>query len=186
MSGGFGYYEGDIYDAQQGAAGFDSDGNGSQPVSQQQQRNPLRDHLKKVEDQNGELQKQLASLLAENRQAKITSELQTKGYDPAVASLYGGEPEKLDEWLTKVGPLLAKQPGAPAPEGQSQQQGGTPASTVPAEGQAALQQLQQMGIQGAAPVGTEQEQISAMRNMNSAEELTRYLQSQGNPHFWNG
>lgn len=186
MSGGFGYYDGDIYDAQQGADGLDGDDLGQQQAPQQQRRNPLRDHLKKVEDQNAELQKQLASLLAENRQAKIASQLQAKGYDPAVAGLFGGEPDKLDEWLTNVGPLLAKHPGAQAPQGQPQQQGQPPASTVPAEGQAALQQLQQMGQMAAAPQGTEAEQMAQINAAQSAEALTEYLRSQGNPHFWNG
>ena len=186
MSGGFGYYDGDIYDAQQGAdAGFGSDGSGQQQAPPK--GNPLRDQLKKVEDQNAELQKQLAQLLTENRQSKITAQLQAKGYDPAVAGLYGGEPDKLDEWLTSVGPLLAKQPGVTTPPGQPQQQGApAPASTVPAEGQAAMQQLQQMGSMAAMPQGSEAEQMAQINAVSSAEELTRYLQSQGNPHYWNG
>lgn len=180
MTGGFGYYDGDIYDGQQV-----DDGQGQQQAAPK--GNPLRDHLKKVEDQNTELQKQLSQLLAENRQSKVTAQLMAKGYDPAVASLYGGEPDKLDEWLTNVGPLLAKQPGVQSPTGQPQGQGvQTPQSTVPAEGQAAMQQFQQMGNMAAAPAGSEAEQIAQMNNANSAEELTRYLQSQGNPHFWNG
>lgn len=188
MSGGMGYYDGDIYgDNQNGEADpYGDDGQGQQQAQQRQQRNPLRDHLKKVEDQNTALQTQLAALLKENRDGKIASQLQAKGYDPAVAGLYGGEPDKLDEWLTNVGPLLAKQPGQQAP-GQPQGQGqGNPASTVPAEGQAALQQLQQAGNMAAAPQGSDAEQMAQIRNAQTAEELTRYLQSQGNPHFWNG
>lgn len=181
MTGGFGYYDGDIYDGQQA-----DDGQGQQQAPAPK-GNPLRDHLKKVEDQNSELQKQLAQLLAENRQSKVTSQLMAKGYDPAVASLYGGEPDKLDEWLTSVGPLLAKQPGATTPTGQPQGQGAQPpASTVPAEGQAAMQQFQNMGQMAAAPAGSEAEQIAQIRMAGDAEALTRYLQSQGNPHFWNG
>lgn len=188
MTGGFGYYDGDIYDAQQGDEGFDpNDGQGQQQASRQQRGNPLRDHLKKVEDQNAALQQQLASLLKENRDSKVTAQLTAKGYDPAVATLYGGEPDKLDEWLTQVGPLLAKQPGVVTPQGQPQGQGAqAPASTVPAEGQVAMQQMQQMGQYAAAPAGSEAEQIALMRGMSSAEELTKYLQSQGNPHYWNG
>lgn len=184
MSGGFGYYDGDIYDAQQGADPYGDDGQGQQQAPRK--GNPLRDHLKKVEDQLEELRKQNAALLGESRNSKITAQLQAKGYDPAVASLYGGEPDKLDEWLTNVGPLLAKQPVDPSTQGAPGQQGGTPASTVPADGQAAMQQLQQMGNMAAPPQGSEAEQIAAMNQLGSAEELTRYLQSQGNPHFWNG
>lgn len=182
MSGGFGYYDGDIYDDQQVV----DDGTG--PGQQRAPKgNPLRDHLKKVEDQLEALRKQNEALLGENRKTKITAELTAKGYDPAVASLYGGEPDKLDEWLTTVGPLLAKQPAGAPGTGQPQQQGQTaPASTVPADGQAAFQQLQQMGNMAAPSGGTEAEQIAQMRMTQSAEELTKYLQSQGNPHFWNG
>jgi len=179
MSGGFGYYDGDIYDGQQA-----DDGQGQQQAPPK--GNPLRDHLKKVEDQNSELQKQLAQLLSENRQSKVTSQLVAKGYDPAVAGLYGGDPEKLDEWLTNVGPLLAKQPGVTTPPGQSQQQGGGPASTVPAEGQAAMQQLQQMGNMAAAPAGSEAEQMAQINNAQDPQALMNYLQTQGNQHYWNG
>ncbi len=188
MSGGFGYYSGDNYDAQQGGDGdeYGADGQGQQQAPQQQKGNGLRDHLKKVEDQNAKLQDQLGQLLAENRQSKITVQLQAKGYDPAVAGLYGGEPDKLDEWLTNVGPLLAKQPGVTTPQGQPQQQGGAPASTVPAEGQAAMQQLQNMGGMAAPPQGSEAEQMAQINNAQDPAALMQYLQSQGNPHYWNG
>src|SRR6266576_1176460 len=181
MSGGMGYYAGDLYDK-------DENGLAAQQAAQQQQGkgNPLRDQLTNVEDQNSELQKQLAQLLTENRQAKIVTALQAKGYDPAVAGLYGGEPDKLDEWLTNVGPLLAKASTDTSAQGQAQQQGGAPASTVPAEGQAALQQMQQAGNNAAAPAGSEAEQIAQMRNAQDPMALMQYLQSQGNQHFWNG
>lgn len=186
MSGGMGYYAGDLYDENDdGSQSFDP-GPGSQ-TGRQQQTNPLRDHLKKVETQNEELQKQLAALLRENRAGKITASLQAKGYDPAVANLYGDrDPEKLDEWLTSVGPLLAKQPPAPTDQGQGQQQGQPPASTVSAEAQAAQQQMQGMGHNAAPPQGSEAEQIAQMRNAQDPAALMQYLQSQGNPHYWNG
>lgn len=183
MSGGMGYYEGDIYD---GDGSDDGSGYGQQPVQQQKQRNPLRDHLNKVEQQNTELQKQLAQLLQENQAQKITSQLQAKGYDPAVAKLYGGEPEKLDEWLTSVGPLLAKQPAPDGAQGAGQGQGQSPASTVPADGQAAMQQLQQIGNMAAPPQGTEAEQMAQINNANDPGALMQYLQSQGNPYHFNG
>jgi hypothetical protein len=182
MSGGMGYYDGD-QQFQDDVMSFEP---GQAPQQSAQQRNPLRDHLKKVEDQNTELQKQLAMLLKENREAKIASELQAKGYDRAVAGLYGGEPEKLDEWLTQVGPLLARTPTDPSGQGAGQQQGAAPASTVPADGQAALQQMQQAGSQAAAPQGTEAEQIAQMRAAQDPATLMQYLQGQGNPYTWNG
>lgn len=180
MSGGMGYYDGGMYDD------LDDQGQQLQQGQPAQQKNPLREHLNKVEGQNQELQKQLAQLLAKQRQTEVADALQAKGYDRATAALYGGEPEKLDEWLTSVGPLLAKQPAPPTGNGAAGQPGGVPASTVPAEGQAAMQQLQQMGGMAAAPQGTEAEQIAQMRNHQSPEELMQYLQQQGNPHYYNG
>jgi len=184
MSGGMGYYDGDndIY----GNSGDGGYGDGQQPVQQQQPKNPLRDHLNRVEEQNKQLQQQLAALLKENQSAKITSQLQAKGYDPAVAALYGGEPDKLDEWLTSVGPLLAKQPGSEGSQGGNQGQGQPPASTVPAEGQAAMQAMQQIGTQAAPPQGTEQDQMAAIRNAQDPQALMQFLNGQGNPYHFNG
>lgn len=181
MSGGMGYYDGGMYDD-------DSDpgyGDGQQPV-QQQKRNPLRDHLNKVEQQNAELQKQLAALLQENKSQKIASQLQAKGYDPAVASLYGGEPDKLDEWLTSVGPLLAKQPASEGAQGGAGQQGQPPATTVPADGQAAMQAMQQIGNMAAPPAGTDAEQMAQIMNAQDPNALMQYLNGQGNPYHFNG
>lgn len=179
MSGGMGYYDGGMYD--------DLDDQGQQVQQQQpaQQKNPLRDHLNKVESQNADLQKQLSQLLAKQRQTEVADALQAKGYDRAAAGLYGGEPEKLDEWLTNFGPLLNKQ-SALTPGSDATQQGQAPASTVPADGQAQMQQLQQMGGMAAAPSGSEAEQIAQMRNAQSPEQLMQFLQGQGNPHYFNG
>lgn len=178
MSGGMGYYGGDIYDG---------DPQYEEPVQapQREQKNPLREHLKKVEDQNAELRDQVAKLVAHQRQNQVADDLQAKGYDRGVAALYGGEPDKLDEWLTSVGPLLAKQPSVTTGQGNGQQ-GQVPASTVPAEGQAAMQQFQQAGMGAAAPGGSEAEQVAQMNQAQSGEELMRFLQSQGNPYHWNG
>lgn len=177
-----GYYDGDQYQ--------DLDDQGQQyqqgPGPGQVQKNPLRDHLKKVEDQNAELQKQLSSLLARQRQNDVADALQAKGYDRAAATLYQGDPAKLDEWLATAAPLLAKQPTPMQGDGAAGQGTQAPASTVPADGQAALQQLQQAGSQAAPPQGSEAEQIAAMNSADDPAKLMQYLQSQGNPHFWNG
>jgi hypothetical protein len=179
MSGGMGYYDGDLYD---------ENGNDlvAQQAAQQQKGNPLRDHLKKVEDQNTALQQQVAKLVAQQRQTQIADELQAKGYSRAHAALYAGEPEKLDEWLTNVGPLLAKDQTVATGTGQAGQQGQVPASTVPADGQAALQQMQQAGQNAAGPQGSEAEQIAQMRQAQTPEALMQYLQGQGNPYHFNG
>lgn len=181
MSSGFGYYDGDL-----GLDGDQFSDDGQAPVQTPQQRNPLRDHLKKVEDQNAALQKQVAELVAQQRRNSVADALQAKGYDRGVAALYGGDPEKLDDWLTQVSPFLAKQPADTSAQGAGQVPGAPPASTVPADGQAALQQLQQAGNQAAAPQGSEAEQIAQMRNAQSPEELMRFLQGNGNPYHWQG
>lgn len=181
MSDGFGYYSGDLYDA---------DGEPFTQVPAPQQAapkgNPLRDHLKRVEDQNTALQQQVAELVAQQRQTQVADALQAKGYDRATAALYTGKPEKLDEWLTSVGPLLVKQPADTSANGAGQQQGQPPASTVPAEGQAAMQQMQQAGQFAAAPQGSEAEQIGVMNAAQTPEALMEYLKSQGNPHYYSG
>lgn len=181
MSGGMGYYDGDL---------FDQDGNPVDPnalsVPQQQNGNPLRDHLKRVEEQLKAVMEQNAELAAERRRTQVADALQAKGYDRGAAGLYGGDPTKLDEWLNSNGQFLAKASTDTSGQGQAQGMGGAPASTVPAEGQAALQQLQGMGGQAAAPAGSDAEQIAQMRNAQTPEALMQYLNSQGNPYHFNG
>jgi hypothetical protein len=179
MSGGMGYYDGGLYEEGDGSY---EDGQ----APQQARKNPLRDHLNKVEAQNAELHKQVQELVAQQRRNAVADELQAKGYDRGVAQLYSGDPAKLDEWLTNVGPYLAKQSADTSAQGAGQQQGQAPASTVPAEGQAALQQMQQAGQFAAAPQGSEAEQIAQMRNSQDPAALMQYLQSQGNPYHWQG
>jgi hypothetical protein len=179
MSGGMGYYDGGMYEDP------DDLGQQGQQVQNAQQKNPLRDHLKRVEDQNTALQTQLAQLLAKQRQTEVADALQAKGYDRGVAGLYEGEPAKLDEWLTSYGPLLSKQSAPTSGEGAAQQ-GQAPASTVPADGQAQMQQLQQLGGMAAPPSGSDAEQMAQIRNAQSPEALMQYLQGQGNPHYFNG
>lgn len=180
MSGGMGYYDGGMYE-DEGQQDF---GTGQAP--QGNQKNPLRAHLEKVESQNAELQKQVQELVAQQRRNAVADALQAKGYDRGVSALYGGDPEKLDEWLTSNGQYLAKAPTDTSAAGTAQGQTGVPASTVPADGQAALQQIQQAGALGAAPHGTEAEQIAQMNTHQTPEALMEYLRAQGNQHYWNG
>lgn len=181
MSGGMGYYGGDLFDDQGNPV--DVNALGAQQAGPQQGGNPLRDHLKQVERQNDDLRKQVEALVAHQRQNAVADALQAKGYDRGAASLYGGDPAKLDEWLTSNGQYLAK-PSDTSGQGQAQGQGAAAASTVPADGQAALQQLQGMGNQAAAPQGSDAEAIAQMRNAQSPEQLMQYLNSQGNPYHY--
>lgn len=182
MSGGMGYYNGDLFDEQGNAIDPDLLG---QPV-QQPQRNPLRDHLNKVEQQNKALQEQVQELVAQQRRNAVADALQAKGYDRGAAGLYGGDPAKLDEWLTSNGQYLAKATPDTSGAGAGAGMGAAGGSTVPAEGQAALQQMQNMGNQAAAPQGTEAEQIAQMNNLQDPAALMQYLNSQGNPYHFNG
>lgn len=177
MTGGMGYYEGDL---------FDEDGNPLAPQQQAPRGNPLREQLKRVEDQLKALQEQNAELAADRRKNLVADALQAKGYNRQAAALYGGDPAKLDDWLGTYGDLIAKQPADTSGQGQAGQGTGVPASTVPAEGQAALQQLQQAGMSAAPPAGTEAEQIAAMRAAQDPQALQEYLRSQGNPYHFNG
>lgn len=179
MSGGMGYYNGDLFD--ENGEPVDP---GQTPQQAAPQRNPLRDHLKRVEDQLKALQEQNAELMAERRRSTVADALQAKGYKREAAGLYAGDPAKLDEWLTTYGPMLAQQPADTSAQGTGAQPGGAPASTVPAEGQAALQQMQQMGQMAAPPAGSDAEQIAIMRNAQTPEALMQYLQSQGNPYHY--
>lgn len=176
MTGGMGYYEGDLDDEY-----------GNPQVPQQAPKgNPLREQLKRVEDQLKALQEQNAELAADRRRNQVADALQAKGYERDAAGLYAGDPAKLDEWLGTYGSMLAKAPTDTSGQGQAQQGSGVPASTVPADGQAALQQLQQAGMGAAAPQGSDAEQISAMRATQDPDALMEYLRSQGNPYHYNG
>ncbi len=179
MSGGMGYYDGGMYDD------LDDQGQQNQQGQPAQQKNPLREHLNRVESQLADLRKQNELLLGKQRSTEVADALQAKGYDRAAAALYDGEPAKLDEWLTNFGPLLSKQ-SAPTSGDGATQQGQAPASTVPAEGQAQMQQLQQLGGQSAPPLGSDAEQMAQIRNAQSPEALMQYLQQQGNQHYYNG
>lgn len=173
---GFGYYQGD---AQQD----DLDQNGQGQQGQQQgddKPNGFRQYLKSLEESNKALMKRLEGLEGESRRNRVADELESKGYDRAAAALFTGDPEKVDEWLTSAGSLLAKRPDAQQGAAGTQQQGGTPNTTVTPDGQAQLQQLQQMGQNAAAPQGSDTEQAAAIAAITDPQKLTEYLAGQGN------
>lgn len=178
---GFGYYTGDN----------DDGSDGGQPQAQGQQgQEPkwFRDFMTKSAQKNQELEAQLAALKAVNDRNTVADQLEAKGYDRSAAALYGGDPAKVDDWLSTAGPLLAKQPAANDGSGAGQGTG-TPATTVPPDGQAQMQALQAAGTQGVAPpAGTEAEQVAMMNQFTNADDLTKYLASQGNQNamYWNG
>ncbi|MEV7362765.1 hypothetical protein [Streptomyces sp. NPDC091299] len=59
-------------------------------------------------------------------------------------------------------------------------QNGVPQSTVSPEGIQAMQSMQQVGAQGAPPMGSDREMANRIQNAVSPEELMAILRSQGN------
>jgi hypothetical protein len=181
---GFGYYDGDQNDGQEGQY----DPNAAQQQSPPQAPGWFREYMKKAADDKKALEAQVQALQQVNARNAVADALESKGYDRAAATLYSGDPAKVDEWLATTGSLLAKQPGVTDAAGAGQG-AGTPASTVPPDGQAQLQALQAAGTQGVAPpAGTEAEQVALMNTFTSAEQLTEFLASNGNQQamYWNG
>lgn len=172
---GFGYYTGD-----QGSEPTD-DLNLQQQQAQQQaepQGNGLRQYLKSLEEKTKEQDKLLKQLVAESQRNKVADTLEAKGYDRAAASLFTGDPAKVDEWLNTAGSLLAKRPD---PAGQGAGAGAAAAqTTVSPDGQAQLQAFQQAGSDAAAPAGADAEQAAVINKMATAEDLDAYLASNGN------
>lgn len=181
---GFGYYTGD------------NDGQDDLALQQQQAaqqqgqapagRNPLRDHLKSLEEKAKAQDALIQQLLAESHRAKVADALEAKGYDRGAAALYQGAPDKVDDWLNTAGTFLAKKPETQQGTGAGQQ--GTPASTVDAAGQAQLQTMQQAGQNAAGPQGSDAEQAAAIAALGDGAALTAYLAANGNQYaqYYNG
>lgn len=179
---GFGYYDGDLNDGQGGDGTNQLQNQGQQ---QPAEKSALRQYLNKLEEKTKEQDKLIQGLLAAQQRNQVADALEAKGYDRAAAALYTGAPDKVDEWLTTAGSLLAKRP-----EGDASQQGGAGAgtSTVPLDGQAQLQAMAQAGQNAAPPLGSDAEQSAVMAKFTTSEQLTEYLASQGNDHarYYNG
>jgi hypothetical protein len=166
---------------------FDPDDLSGAGEQQSVQQGPkwFRDYMDKVSEQLKAIQAENERLKAEKKQQAVAEALRAKGYAPQAASLFQGEPDKLDEWLTANGAALAKltpeggeQPGEPAPQGP-------PPSTVPADGQEQMQRMQEQGTQGVAPPqGTDNELAQALKAAPSYEDFAKLMQAHGNPYDW--
>ncbi|WP_327719880.1 hypothetical protein OG381_34395 [Streptomyces sp. NBC_00490] len=154
----------------------------------QNQQGPkwFREGLDKLSSQVSELKAENDRLKAAQKQQAVADALKAKGYAPQAAGLYAGEPDKLDEWLTANGGALAKL----APEGQEQpgeQQAptGPPPTTVPADGQAQMQRMQEAGTQGVAPPqGSDKELAAAIKACQTPEEFETLMRSHGSQYDW--
>ncbi|MEW2498370.1 hypothetical protein AB0942_33285 [Streptomyces nodosus] len=144
----------------------------------------FREGLAKLSGQVNELQAENKRLKAAQTRSELETTLKAKGYAPQAAGLFTGEPAKLDEWLTANSAALARLPEAEQP-GEQQPPSGPPASTVPADGQAEMQRMQEQGTQGvAAPQGSDKELSAAIQAAQTPEELAKLMQSNGSPFSW--
>ncbi|MGV9850424.1 hypothetical protein ACWDWU_16890 [Streptomyces sp. NPDC003442] len=146
----------------------------------------FREGLSKLSSQVQELKAENDRLKAQQRQSHVADALKAKGYAPAAATLFNGEPEKLDEWLTANGSALAKLPTAPGEqEGDEDKPAGPPASTVPADGQEQMQRMQEQGTQGVAPPqGSDKELAAAIAAAKTPEEFAELMRAHGSPYDW--
>ena len=178
---GFGYYGGDLGEDPDGG-----DGTNQPQRVEQPEKNGLRQYLKSLEEKTKEQDKLIQGLIAAQQRNQVADVLEAKGYDRAASALYTGPPDKVDEWLTTAGALLAKRPDAPQGDGAGA--GGTPTTTVPLDGQAQLQAMAQAGQGAAPPLGSDAEQAAVMAKFTDAQALTDYLSAQGNQHarYYNG
>lgn len=171
---GFGYYDGDPNDLEPGNG--QPDPNQQVPPQQQQAPEPkwFRDYMKKSQAEIQELREKLTS-------KEIAEQFGAKGYDPAAAALYKGDPTKVDEWLTANGALLARRPGAEQQEENPPpvQQQGPPASTVSSEHQEQLNRMAAAGTGGAPNMGGDAEIAAALRNAKTIEEFEQVANANG-------
>lgn len=143
----------------------------------------FREGLDKLSSQVRELQEENNRLKRQQRQQTVADTLKAKGYNPAAAGLFTGEPEKLDEWLTANGGALAKLPEG-QPQEQQQAPQGPPPTTVPADGQEQMQRMQEQGTQGvAAPQGTDAEVAAALKAADPAA-FAKMMEANGSPFNW--
>jgi hypothetical protein len=166
----------------------DPDGMSGAGEQQSVQQGPkwFREYMDKVSGQLGELKAENDRLKTEKKQQAVADTLKAKGYSPAAASLFQGDPDQLDTWLSTNGAALAKLPSAEGDgQGEQQTQQGPPTSTVPAEGQAEMQRMQEQGTSGAAaPQGTDNELAAALNAALSYEDFAKLMQANGSPYDW--
>lgn len=151
-------------------------------AGQEQSPKWFRDYMAQAAAQNKQLMDQVQALTAEKRQTEMANTFEEKGYHRSVASLYSGDPDKVDEWLSAHGSALAKsgdqqaQQRPPGDTGPTQQQ-----QAVPSSVQADLQRMQQMGPTGAnAPAANSDDELAAaLAATNTPEEFLQVAQAHG-------
>lgn len=130
-----------------------------------------------------EVSETLKGLKAENerlkegqRQQQVAEALTAQGYAPTAAQLFTGTPDKLNDWLGTYGAALAKTGTEGAEQGQGVQ--GTPATVVPPESQAAMQQMAAAG-QGATALSGDDQLVARLNAAKDETELSAILRENG-------
>ena len=140
----------------------------------------FRDKLEADSKALKEMREQMDQLRAENRQVKVAREFESRGYAPGAAAFYNGDPDKVDDWLTTNGSYLVKQDGMSA--AQQNLANGTPASTIPTEGQAGIQRMTNAGNSGQEVTLTGDDAIAAaLAATKTPEEFQAVARANG----WN-
>lgn len=171
--------------------GFDYDGtddtSGLGETGDQTAQGPkwFREGLSKLSSQVNELKAENDRLKAAQQRSELENTLKAKGYAPAAAALFTGEPAKLDDWLTANGGALAKLPAEGEQQQGEQAPSGPPASTVPADGQEQMQRMQEQGTQGVAlPQGSDKELAAAIAACETPDQFAQLMQSKGSRFDW--
>jgi hypothetical protein len=119
--------------------------------------------------------KENAALKAEKRSGEVKKALAEKGYDPRVADTLLPQdvgPDRLEEWLSANGDLIAK---APAPPQVEQQEPPTPSQPPAAAPDPALQKFAQV-TPGTAPAPDDLQKI---RSASTPDEVLAFMQQHG-------
>jgi len=165
---GFGYDEND-------PQGLGQQAPAQEPV-QGQEPKWFREYMDKTSQELKDLRQKVA-------QQDVAEALKAGGYDPGAASLFQGDPAKVNDWLTANGAFLAKAGSAEPAVEQGQQPAGPPATVVTPESQAALARMQNAGAEGAAaPLGSDQEMAAKLAACQTVEELDALMKANGNKY----
>lgn len=139
-----------------------------------------REKMEKDSKALADMRAELDALRAESSRSKVAQKLEAQGYAPGAASLYTGDPDKVDDWLAANSAYLVK---TETPSyAQHTAQGGTPPSTVAADSQGMIQQMNAAGVDGNGQLLTGDDAIAAaLRATKTPEEFQQVARA----HGWN-
>lgn len=166
---GFGYY---------GAP--DSEGAPNVPSADQGPK-WFRDKLDADAKAMAEMKAELAQLRQQAQQAQVAKTFEAQGFNPAAASLYQGDPDKAEEWLQTNGAFLARSGSVQEPA-REQVPPGQPQSTIPADSQQGMAQMNAAGADGSAQQLTGDDAIAAAL---AATRTPEEFQQVARAHGWN-